>query len=174
MDATEVQTNAPICKTIICKLPLTWMEKQRCWRCLKCNPLPKDVLVPQKKKKFLDVKVTEEQVAKMIKEAIPDYLNEDKIREIVRDELENWHIQRPPATRDEIAEALPPSSAAPKPETWLQKAKRIGVQTHYPKGGMRKKVDVLADMEAKEKEVQPVSGDGLVSPEGDTKTYETL
>ena len=44
----------------------------------------------------------------------------------------------------------------PKPETWMQKAKRLGIQTHIPDGrGMRKKVDIMADVETKENETVP-------------------
>lgn len=190
MEATEVQTNAPICKTQICKRPLTYMEKQKCWRCLICNPIPKDAPKPKKEKKFLDVKVTEEQVEKMIEEAVPAYLNEKKIREIVQEELRNWHIQKSPATRDEIVEAVGVGDSEsnvhvdikiPKSETWLQKAKRLRIRTHNEgTGGMRKKVDIMTDMETKENELlekvigQPSEDDGFVSPEGDTKTYEPL
>lgn len=187
-----VDPNSPICKTQICKRPLTWMEKQKCWRCLVCNPIPKNLPKKEERKPFLDVHPDEVRVAEMIKSAMANQsLTGAQIREIVQDELMNWHIQKPPATRDEIAEAVgigePESNVRidiqvpkVKPETWLQKAKRLGVKTHYDEGGMRKKVDVMADMEAKEKEVQdiptekPVSDDGFVSPEGDTKTYEAL
>ena len=177
-----VDPNSPICKTQICKRPLTWMEKQKCWRCLVCNPIPKDAPKREERKPFLDVHPDEVRVAEMIKSAMAG------VREVIQDELMNWHIQKPPATRDEIAETLPISSenayetggvsATPttKPETWLQKAKRLGVKTHYDEGGMRKKVDVLADIEAKENKPveKTVSDDGFVSPEGDTKTYEPL
>jgi len=78
-------------------------------------------------------------------------LGEERIREIIQDELADWHIQKPPVTRNEIAETIPPSSEVPKPETWLQKAKRLGVPTHQETGGIRKKGDVLADIEAAEK-----------------------
>jgi len=85
--------------------------------------------------------------------------DDEKIREIVQDELADWHIRKPPITKDEIAEAVGAGGEnfhikvqAPKPETYMQKAKRLGVATHKPEGGIRKKVDVLADITAKEKE----------------------
>jgi len=113
----------------------------------------------EKRKKYIDVTMTEERVVEIIKEQIGSAkvisLSEDQIREIVQDELANWHIQKPPVTRDEIAEAtseggtfeeLPMS--VPKPETWRQRAKVLGIPLHKePTGsGMRKKEDVLADM----------------------------
>ena len=178
-----VDPNSPICKTQICKRPLTWMKKQGCWRCLVCNPIPKNLPKKEERKPFLDVHPDEVRVAEMIKSAMTE------VREIVQNELMNWHIQKPPVTRDEIAEAVgvgePESNVhidiqVPPPETYMQYAKRLGIATHKKTGGIRKKEDVLADIEAKEKEVQdiptekPVSDDGFVSPEGDTKTYETL
>ena len=191
---SEVQTNAPICKTQNCKRPLTYLEKQGCWRCLTCNPIPKDTSKPKEKKKFLDVAMKEERVVEMIKEALekgaityiaigkstrPETMgikiDEGRIREIVQDELMNWHIQKPPVTRedydalidaplkehfdkpadtysstarDEIAEATSEGAPVEKPETWLQIAKRLGVRTHNEgTGGMRKKVDIIADVE---------------------------
>ena len=151
---TEIQTNAPICKTQLCKQPLTYLEDSKCWRCLICNPIPKDVPKPKEEKKFLDVAMTEERVNEILAERI--VVSEERIKEIVQDELMNWHVPKPPVMKDEIAETLPISSGeantitdVPKPETWLQKAKRLGVKTHYDEGGMRKKVDVLAEIEAK-------------------------
>ena len=125
---TETVTNAPICKTVNCKKELTYLEDAKCWRCLVCNPLPKAKPAVESKTKYLDVKVTEERVREIFTE------QEERIREIVRDELENWYIQRPPVTREEV------------PETWRQQAKRLGIPVSQQTGGVRKKVDVLADI----------------------------
>jgi len=93
-------------------------------------------------------------VREIIKEELADgvVVGEERIREIVRDELENWHIRKPPITGDEIAEILPPSSVVPKEQTWRQKAKELNIPIQKETGGMRKKVDVLADIEAKQNE----------------------
>ena len=160
---TEVQTNVPICKTQICKRPLTYLEDSKCWRCLICNPIPKDVPKLKEKKKFLDVAMTEDRVVEIIKEQIGSakavILNEERIREIVQDELMNWHIQKPPVTKSEVSTMTAaevadhqnlepiPTEMTVKPETWLQTAKRLGVTTHQASGGMRKKVDIMADIE---------------------------
>ena len=191
----ETLTNAPICATQKCKRPLTFLEETNCWRCLVCNPIVKTAPTVKKKDKYIDVKLTEDMVVKIIKEQIGSAkvisLSEDQIREIVQDELANWHIQRPPVTKNEteqifkdeyanpskrelteaetkiidtgtralaekmvekergVAETIPPSSAVPKEPTWRQRAKELGVPLHKePAGsGMRKKEDVLADME---------------------------
>ena len=124
---TEVQTNAPICKTVICKRPLTWMEKQKCWRCLICNPIPKDVPKLKEEKKFLDVKVTEEQVAKMIDERAHGTISEERIREIVQDELMNWHIQKPPIDRTETEKIFEDEYA--RPDMPLSESERKTVET---------------------------------------------
>lgn len=172
----ETMTNAPICKTQICKRPLTYLEDTKCWRCLNCNPIRKTNPQLIQPKAFLDVKMTEKRVAEMVREALetgtityvvvgkthPETIkveiSHEQFREIVRDELENWHIQKPSVMKDEIAETVTMGSSANNEETviteetWLQKAKRLSVPTHYESGGMRKKVDVLKDIEAKERQ----------------------
>ena len=204
-------TNAPICKTVNCKKPLTYLEDSNCWRCLICNPIRKTAPIIEKKRAFLDVKMTEERVAEMIEEAFekgtityiamgnlkrPEtaqvVVGTERFGDMVREELENWHIPKPSVTRDEIKDLteevkgmvnnLDLSSGSEtssvgthefveiKEETWLQKAKRLSVPTHYEvdgvmAGGMRKKVDILADIADKEasQETKP-----------DKKTYESL
>ena len=151
-EPTVAAPQAPICATQKCKRPLTFLgPPQNCWRCLVCNPIRETKPTEKLKKQYIDVTMTEKMVREIIKEELQslnkDTIDEEKIREIVMDEMANWHIQRPPATRDEIAETIPPSSAVPKPETYMQKAKRLGVATHKPEGGIRKKADVLADIE---------------------------
>lgn len=120
----------PICKTVNCKKELTWQEGSECWRCLTCNPISDAKPAPPKTKKYVDVAMTE-----------------SRVREIVRDELENWHIQKPPVTRDEIAEATGEGSGevkvitVPEKLTWRQQAKELGIELFH-----RKKEDVLADI----------------------------
>ncbi len=150
---TETQTNAPICKTQICKRPLTFLEGPKCWRCLVCNPIPKDVPKAKQEKKFLDVKMTDNRVREILGEQI--IVSEERIREIVQDELMNWHIQKPPVTKTEIEELSEPEGSTTatdisvQPLTWRQQAKELGISLHQSTGGVRKKVDVLADIEAK-------------------------
>lgn len=155
---TEVQTNAPICKTQICKRPLTYLEDSKCWRCLECNPIPKDTPIPKKEKKFLDVAMTEKRVKEIIAEGTS--MSEEKIREIVQDELMNWHIQKPPITRDETKNLTATEIESERmvqevnePPNWRQQAKELGIPLmKEPKGtGARRKVDVLADIEIAQK-----------------------
>jgi hypothetical protein len=107
---------------------LTFDKKRQCKVCLACHP-PQSATPPppKEKKKYLDVKMTEGQVIEIIKDVVPD---------MIREELENWHIQRPPVTKKEI-------------KTWRQEAKEMGVPLNKKTGGMRKKVDVLAEIELK-------------------------
>ncbi len=161
------------CKTQICKRPLTRLgEPWNCWICLHCNTHPSKVSPRQTERpdrKLLDEKMTEERV----KEIAGERMTADDIREIVRDVMVEFSTKEEPdpdypPTQAEIAKItqLPEAVGAgdfgsnvhidikiPKPETWMQKAKRLGVQTHIPDGrGMRKKVDIMADMETKENE----------------------
>ena len=147
----QAEPQAPICATQKCKRPLTRLgPPQNCWRCLVCNPIAETAPTVKKRQKYIDVTLTEEMVREIIKEefgSVSTGIDEEKIREIVQDELANWHIQKPSVTRDEIAETIAPSSAVEP--TWRQRAKELGVPLHKePAGsGMRKKEDVLADME---------------------------
>ena len=51
-------------------------------------------------------------------------------------------------TSPETINAKPEDVIKPlKPETYLQKAKRLGVATHISTGGMRKKTEIMADIE---------------------------
>lgn len=167
----EAITNAPVCKTVICKKPLTWLDDSKCWRCLICNPLPRESDAPdQEAHRYVDVKPDEKRVKEMINES----LSADKIREIIQDELASWHIQRPAVTRDEIEEMIKTNNASfrvkVKPETWRQKAQRLGVELHNrtEEGkpmGVRKKEDVMADIEAVEKE-KSAEADDNAHPQG--------
>ena len=165
---TQTEVDVPICKTQICKKPLTWMEKGQCWRCLRCNPIQKSVPTEVPESKYVDVKPDINKVQEMIDVAI----SEDRIREIVQDELANWHIQKPLITiseKDEINVIEKPiftttSNDIPiEPEvveeTWRQKARRLGVKTHNDHtGGARKKIDVLAEVEAVETKGSALGG----------------
>ena len=183
MTEPKTEQQAPICATQKCKKPLTRLgPPQNCWRCLVCNPIAKTAPTVKKKDKYIDVKLTKEMVREIIKEELSSVstgINEEKIREIVIDEMANWHIQKPPVTRDEIAEATGASEPESnvhidvqvptvKPETWRQRAKELGVPLHKePAGsGMRKKEDVLADM-ARLGEPSQETEETEESPKGD-------
>ncbi len=146
--------DAPICATQKCKRPLTRLGAPwNCWRCLVCNPIVEAKKTEPRKRRDVDRQLSEERVIEMIKESstkVSVGLNEEEIREIIQDELQDWFIQKPPMTRDELAETIPTPSEVPEP-TWRQDAKDLGISLmKEPKGsGMRKKVDVLADIEAK-------------------------
>lgn len=125
-----------------CGEELSYDEKRDCKVCLICHPGKPDA--PAKptpeKPKFLDERMTEA-----------------RVREIVRDEMENWHIPKPSVTKEEVENLTNNVVVEPKvkEKTWRDKAKEMGVPTHYKvdgkhAGGMRKKVDVLADIKAKE------------------------
>ena len=107
-----------------CREELTVIKKTGCRRCLNCHPINDVPVVPFKKEtKYVDITLTE-----------------GRVREIVRDELENWHLQKPSVTKDEI------TSIVEEPESWRQTAKRLGISLSQATGGVRKKVDVLADI----------------------------
>ena len=168
----ETEVEVPICKTQICKKPLTWMKHGQCWRCLRCNPIQKSVPTEVPASKRIDVKPDINKVQDMIDAS----MSEERIREIVQDELTNWHLQKPSVMKedvdeliekttftnntpveipDEVARLTPTNNIHIEPEiveeTWRQKAKRLGVKTHKDNaGGMRKKIDVLAEVEAVE------------------------
>ena len=157
----ETLPQAPICATQKCKRPLTFLgPPQNCWRCLVCNPIRETKPTEKLKKKYIDVTITDKMVREIVKEELQslskDTIDEEKIREIVMDEMANWHIQKPPATRDEITEAVgagggqteviePTVITGP---TWRQRAKELSVPLNKETGGSRLKVDVLADIEA--------------------------
>lgn len=149
--------NAPICKTVTCKRELTYLEDTKCWRCLVCKPLPKGTEVLEEvKKEYIDRTVNENTLEARLVEF------EEKVREIVRDELENWHIQKPSVTATEIQgltqDVVIKDEVGLEPhiETWRQTAKRLNIPLAKETGGARKKVDVLADIEAKQTEPVPV------------------
>ena len=145
-----IPENVPECATQKCKLPLTRLgEPWNCWICLKCNKHPEEVNKMQKeedqrKRKYLDKKLTTEDVSKMIKAEMTG------VKDMIREALAEQRPAYPP-TRAEIQTMTSPETinAKPieKPETYLQKAKRLGVATHISTGGMRKKTEIIADIE---------------------------
>ena len=119
-----------------------------CKRCLTCNPETAYVPPKDRESKYVDIKMTDEKVQELVEESI-DKIVPDMIREV----LENWHIQRPPVTAEEIAEATGGEEVVTKlqkPETWRQEAKRLGVSVYDTERKCpRKKVDVLKDIKEK-------------------------
>ncbi len=150
-----------------CGNELTEDKERGCMECLVCYPKNRVVPVQEEEKKtYLDVIPNEVRVAEMIANAGKDgVLNRhelteimiESIREIVRDELENWHIQKPPVTRDEIRDTDLTASESTELQavvavtnmTWRQEAKALGIRLSQPTGGARKKVDVLAEIKAR-------------------------
>ena len=158
-----IPENVPECATQKCKLPLTRLpEPWNCWICLKCNKHPEEVNKMQKeedqrKRKYLDKKLTTEDVSKMIKAEMAG------VKDMIREALAEKRPAYPPSP-DEIAKMTETVTTGGgetvikigdrgdkvvtvKPETYLQKAKRLGVATHIPTGGMRKKAEIEADLE---------------------------
>ncbi len=151
-----IPENVPECATQKCKRPLTRLgDPWNCWICLKCNKHPEEVNKmrkeeDQKKRKYLDKKLTTEDVSEMIKAEMVG------VKDMIREALAEQRPAYPP-TQVEIQTMTAPENvnAKPveKPETWMQKAKRLGVQTHIPDGrGMRKKAEIMADIESLGKE----------------------
>ncbi|KKM25977.1 hypothetical protein LCGC14_1589580, partial [marine sediment metagenome] len=145
----------PLTHCVTCAAELTIDKKRGCKVCRLCHPEPVAAPVPlPKAKAYLDVKMTERRISEMIKEAFEtgavNYVSTDKsrpenirieigmerIRDIIREEMEDLFIQKPPVTKKEIEKL-----------TWRQEAKSLGISLHQEKGGVRKKVDVLADIE---------------------------
>ncbi len=147
-----IPLDVPTCATQKCKKPLTKLgEPWNCWICLKCNKHPEEVNKMQKeedqrKRKYLDKKLTTEDVSEMIKKEMSG------VKDMIREALAEQRPAYPP-TQAEIKTMTSPETinAKPvvnKPETWMQKAKRLGVKTHIPDGrGMRKKSEIMADIE---------------------------
>lgn len=130
-----------------CNTELTRDEKRNCLVCLACNPPQQTKPEPPKEEaKYLDVKLTEE-----------------RVREIVKDELENWCISNPSTTKEDIesqaaedldsavqtqSDADAATSVADTASTvnWRAQAKALGIPLFQ-----RKKEDVLADIAKKTK-----------------------
>ena len=149
-----IPENVPECATQKCKLPLTRLgDPWNCWICLKCNKHPEEVNKMQKeedqrKRKYLDKKLTTEDVSEMIKKEM------GSVKDMIREALAEQRPDYPP-TQAEIRIMTAPGTLdlpstkniSAKPETYLQKAKRLGVATHISTGGMRKKAEIEADLE---------------------------
>lgn len=122
-----------------CNGDLTRDEKRNCLRCLVCYPVQEvQPAAPKDMSKYVDqgTKWTEE-----------------RIREIVRDELADWQVPKPSVTAKEVVELTSPdttesSIVAEVPQkTWRDKAKEMGVSLYdHEKKCPRKKTDVLEDM----------------------------
>ena len=144
-----IPVDIPKCKTQICKRPLTRLDEPwNCWICLKCNKHPKEV----------NKAMAEKQIEQHPHRYVKDHVSHSELDELVAKKVaEILAEQRPayPPTQAEIRTMTEPilQNAKPeeKPETWLQKAKRLGVATHIPTGGMRKKTEIMADIERVEK-----------------------
>jgi len=136
-------------KCRICNGELTYLEDRKCLRCLRCHPdTPSVPALEPEKPKILNEKITEE-----------------KVRDIVIMEI-NRRV-KPPLSRDAIrqivSEVLASSGATVAAEdvlTWRQRAKKMGIPLHRESGGMRKKEEVLADMEKVTASKETVSNGG--------------
>ncbi len=160
MDRVNTKTHCRYCTE-----ELTIDKKRNCKVCLNCNPPRANVAPPPKSKNnFIDVKVTEERVREIFKELFSG----EAVRLIVQDELENWHIQKPPVTKSEIQMQDEKILASDKPisatveankeipetygvgdidvavDNWRAKAKELGIPLFQ-----RTKKDVLKDIEEK-------------------------
>jgi hypothetical protein len=138
-----------------CKAELVRDKERNCWYCPVCHPdpNPKAPPVEEPKSKLIDVKFTEQQ-----------------IREIVRDELENWHIHKPPVTRGEIEVAAAQliangeviseiKEASENPNDWRRRARELGINQKH-----KTKEQILEEIKQKEQ----AGTSGLeTSPEGD-------
>ena len=140
-----------------CSGDLTHDADRDCLYCGNCHPKNKvQPAPPKEEKEYLDVKVTKKEVFEIL--AAHESAVEERFREIVRDELENWHIPEPSVTKDGVdaiwltelntgVNVNPNVATAPstvKESDWRAQAKELGIPLFQ-----RKKIDVLADIEAK-------------------------
>ncbi len=94
-----------------CNGDLVRDEQRNCLICPICYPPNRTSPVIEKEEsKYLDVQMTEARVRKILAEQVE--VGEERIREIVRDELENWHIHKPPVTKTDIDEMSDVDKAA--------------------------------------------------------------
>jgi len=123
----------PMTHCTYCRSPLSYDEKRNCKICLTCHPPQKEQpALVKEKKEDPDLKIIKDRIKKVIKEVVPD---------MIRDELENWHIQKSPIAKGEI-EKIDTSLRT----DWRQRAKELGINTFQ----MSKK-DVLARIEEESK-----------------------
>ena len=134
-----------------CGTELTEMKNDKgevtCTRCLKCNPMTKYVAPAKKQRRDVDLPWTDERVIEVIDRVVPD---------MIREVLENWHIQKPSVTQDDIKEmVVPPTDDdilvdGEKQLSWRQRAKELGIEVYDRENKKpRLKVDVLKDIENK-------------------------
>lgn len=135
----------PICKTVNCKRELTYLEDTKCFRCLICNPITKTEPLKEKERKYVDVKLTEVRVREIIAELT---IGDERIREVVREELENWHIQKPPVTKAQILddEAVIKVEITDSGKDWRAEAKALNISLYH-----KTKEKVLAEIAEKTK-----------------------
>ncbi len=164
-----IPADIPICATVKCKKPLTKLpEPWNCWICLKCNRHPAEVNKERKedderKRVYLDVKVTKDDVAKMVADGIAEAMAKlqpayppttGEITQIAESEgvyVDPYGEESAEEISKRVENNLQMQKES-KPETYMQKAKRLGVSTHIPTGGTRKKADIEADIAMLEKE----------------------
>ena len=142
-----------------CRLHSAYLydEKRKCWYCPVCTPLQKEVAkVKEKERHYVDVRLTEARVKKLIKETIAEI-----VPEMIQDGVEKFYI---PSTETDMAKKvldkiiedpttyghlLEPEIVYDKHKNWRSEAKELGIPLAQPTGGARKKVDVLKDIEEK-------------------------
>lgn len=125
-----------VCKR--CLGDLLHDDKRVCNYCPSCNPLPKEQPKPEvKEKRYVDVKLTEGRVKELIQQIVPG---------MIMDKLEDWYIQKPPVTKDEVDESI---IVDPEQEVeiadWRTRAKELGISLYH-----KKKEDVLEEIKLKE------------------------
>lgn len=127
-----------------CSTELTKDEDRNCLYCSQCHPLQKKSMPLQEiEKNYVDVKPTEKRTAeiiKIIKNVVPD---------LIREELENWHIKKPVV--DKVVVDEPVIEVNPNEhKDWKVEAKELNIETYDKVNNRpRKKIDVLADIQKK-------------------------
>jgi len=187
-----IPEDIPKCATVKCQKPLTKLgEPWNCWICLKCNRHPevvnkerREAEEQERERKYVGKTVPveafeklQEQVTELL--ARPSYPpTQAEIQTMTESVYVDPYGDVTPKTSTEpiLENAEPEIKRMPedviKPETYMQKAKRLGVKTHIPTGGMRKKVEIMADIAKAEK---PPEDDGFrkesQNPPGDDDEF---
>ncbi len=153
-----------------CRTALVFDTERSCSYCPRCNPPQKKaVKVKEKERRYVDVRMTEKRVREIIEEMV-----DELVPDMIREELENWHIRKPPVTREDVKELTlgeqhvqeilteqrkNESTELTQDEkvedrmqkgqhvNWRSMAKELGIPLSQPTGGARKKVDVIKDIE---------------------------